>query len=337
MMNGDLRQSSGSTINNSDNTVMSAGTGTAESANAMDACAQPGPETIQVEQVLGADTQQKVVDFDMTVPDPKPDIEQIIDVYVKGVGINSVNVITDKVVVRGELAVKVMYVADLPSQPVHAFEQSQIRFTRDIPIEGATRNMNANADVSVEYIDFDFDPNIDNRKVHITIVLKFWARVMTTTQMDVYALTPVDEMGQPEYPTAMTSSGENMSATVAGGYLSANQMGQVEAPPTPSAPPMPPAPMPAPPNVQVSTMGVSPTAGPVAGPPPGTVAVTGTSVNIRTGPGTNFPVVTQVNTGDVLTIKDQAFGWYKVVLPDGNTTGWVASWLVSAGTAPSKG
>ena len=59
----------------------------------------------------------------------------------------------------------------------------------------------------------------------------------------------------------------------------------------------------------------------------GSATITGNSVNIRTGPGTNFPIVTKINQGTTVNIKEQAFGWYKVVLVDGST-GWVASWLV---------
>jgi uncharacterized protein YgiM (DUF1202 family) len=65
----------------------------------------------------------------------------------------------------------------------------------------------------------------------------------------------------------------------------------------------------------------------------GGATVTGTNVNVRTGPGTNFPVVTKVTKGDVVTLKDQAFGWYKVVLSDGATTGWIAGWLMNVGAA----
>lgn len=82
-----------------------------DDSNMMCGCPEPGPETISVEQVLGAEMKQKVVEFDMIVPDPKPDIEQIIDVYVKDVDIDSVDVIRNKVIIRGDLEVKVMYVA----------------------------------------------------------------------------------------------------------------------------------------------------------------------------------------------------------------------------------
>lgn len=298
-MDDDLRQSSGSTSSNSAG-MATTGTGTTQSAEVVCGYPEPGPETIQVEQVVGAEMAQRVVEFDMEVPAPKPDIEQVVDVYIKDVEINNVNVIPDKVIVRGDLTVKVMYVADLPNQPVHAFEKSQIRFTRDIQIEGAQRGMDATAEVNIEYVDFDFDET-NNRVVHVTIVLKFWARVISTTEMDVYALGPVTEVGEVEVTSA------NEAANAEYGGESVNITG---------------------PGVAPST-GMQPSAG-------GTGTVQGNSVNVRTGPGTNFPVVTKVNTGDTVDIKDQAFGWYKVVLPDGATTGWIASWLVdTGGTVPA--
>jgi len=313
----DLRQSSGSTSQSSNASIT--GTGTADSAEVLCGCPQPGPETIEVEQVLGAEMAQKVVEFDMLVPTQKPDIEQVVDVYVKNVEINSVDVIPNKVIIRGDLEVKVMYVADLPDQPVHAFEKRHIRFTRDIEIEGAEPDMEASADVTVEYVDYDFHRHHDKRKVHITVVLKFWARVITTTAMDVYALGPVTEVGQLEYTSANATEhaglfgGDSVSASQTGG-------GDIAAF--------------GPENMFITGPGISPMAGTMMG-ISGTAVITGSSVNIRTGPGTNFPAITKMNKGTSVTIKEQAFGWYRVVLADG-TTGWVASWLVSInGSVPT--
>lgn len=312
-MSSDTRQDSDSNNERANNMEMICG------------CPEPGPETISVEQVLGAEMSQKVVEFDMFVPDPKPDIEQVIDVYVKDVDIDSVDVIFNKVIIRGDLEVKVMYVADLPNQPVHAFEKRHVRFTRDIEIEGAEPGMDASADVVVEYVDYDFHRHHDRRKVHITIVLKFWARVLTTTEMDVYALSPIADAGPIEYTSANSQSGVYSSGALGGGdeYVSASQTGGGEYEGTGYD------------NVLVTGPGLTQTAGTIMG-VSGTATITGNSVNIRTGPGTNFPVVTKVNKGETVTIKEQAFGWYKVVL-SGGTTGWVASWLVNtgSGTVPS--
>lgn len=298
------RQSSGSTSATSDTVMTTSGVGTAGSAEVVCGCPEPGPAIIQVEQVLGANMDQRVVEFDMEVPDPRPDIEQVIDVFVKDLCITSVDVIPNKVIVRGKLEVKVLYVADQSDLPVQAFEQRHVRWTRDVEVDGAVPNMKATADVVVEYINYDFHRHHHPRRVHITIVLKVWVRVVTTTEMDVYALTPVDQVGVTEVTTA-SATGQLTAGTVT----------------TPG-------------NVYVSGPGVTPTAGVSMG-VSGTATVTGTKVNVRTGPGTNFPVVTQVNNGDVVTLKDQAFGWNRVVLSDGSTTGWIAGWLLSTGTGTS--
>lgn len=315
-----LRQSSGSTSSSGATTATMSGTGTTESAELICGCPEPGPEKIEVEQVLAAEMAQRVVEFDMTVPDPKPDIDQVIDVYVKDVDIKTVDVLPDKVVVRGDLGVKVMYVADLPNQPVHAFERRHVRWTRDIEVPGAEPDMKATADVNVEYVDYDFDCD-DRRKVHITIVLKVWARVVTTTEMDVYTLGAVDQVGQIETTTAnsiVSASEGHAEDKVSASQFNEKYLGYGEQ------------------NVIV-TGPMEPTAGTPMGISGGTATVTANNVNVRTGPGTNFPSITKVNSGTTVTLREQAFGWYKVVLQDG-TTGWIAGWLLNTGggTVPAK-
>lgn len=110
---------------------------------------------IIVRQVIGEQEQQKVLDIHVVVPDPKPAIEQIVDVFVKNVGVNSVDVITNKVIVRGELEIKAIYVACVPNQAVHAVEVKNYKWTQDVPINGATRGMDAEGSVAVEFVDYD--------------------------------------------------------------------------------------------------------------------------------------------------------------------------------------
>lgn len=303
------RQTAGSTSATTGNVVTVAGTGVVGDEKVLCGCPQTGNANIQVEQVLGAEMEQRVVEFAMYVPAPKPDIEQVIDVYVKDLELNTVDVIPDKVIIRGELGVKVMYVADLTDQPVHAFERRHVRFTRDIQIPGTLPGMTAKADVQVEYVDYDFD-ECEPRKVDITIVLKFWARVVSTADMDVYTLGVVDQVGQSEVMTASTAAQDSAAAsTFSNETTSASHFDAFGAH-----------------NVLVTgmvpTVGMQPTVS-------GLATVTGDVVNLRTGPGTNFPVAAKLKKGDVVTIREQAFGWYRVVLADQATIGWVASWLVS--------
>lgn len=48
------------------------------------------------------------------------------------------------------------------------------------------------------------------------------------------------------------------------------------------------------------------------------------SVNVRSGPGVDYPVVTQARTEDTLTVRGTSGDWYYVSLPDGSD-GWVLS------------
>ena len=311
MAEEDTRNSSSSTNASTTATATTSGTATIENAEVVCGCPEPGPETIAVEQVLAANMAQRVVEFTMTVPDPKPDIDQVLDVYVKDVDIDDVTVIENKIIVRGALKVKVMYVAHLPDQPVHAFERRHVRFTRDIEVPGALPGMNCNADVAVEFVDYDFDCDC-RRKVDITIVLKAWVRVMATTEMDVYAMSPVTEVDDVEHHTASVLYTQPQELT------KASEFGTVEHVPVEE-------------NVVV-TNPLQPEAGVAMG-VTGTAAVNGNHVNVRTGPGTNYPVVTQVNRGDTVMLRDQAFGWYNVTLQDG-TDGWIAGWLLNTTVAP---
>ncbi len=119
--------------------------------------AETGPQTIIVRQIVGEKEKQKALDIHVEVPERKPSIEQIIDVFVKEVEVNSVDVITDKVIVRGEFEIKAIYVAALPDQPVHAVEIRHYKWTLDIDIPGARRGMDAEASVVVEFVDYDVD------------------------------------------------------------------------------------------------------------------------------------------------------------------------------------
>lgn len=119
--------------------------------------AETGPQTIIVRQVVAEREKQKVLDIHVVVPDRKPAIEQIIDVFVKDVEINCVDVITDKVIVRGEFEIKAVYVADLPNQPVHAVEIKHYKWTQDIDMPGVRRGMDADASVVIEFVDYDVD------------------------------------------------------------------------------------------------------------------------------------------------------------------------------------
>lgn len=116
---------------------------------------QPSKQSIIVRQVLGEREEQKVFDMHVIVPERKPSAEQIVDVFVKNLKVMSVDVIMDRVIVRGEFELKAIYVANLPGNPVHALEIKQCKWTQDIGIAGARYGMDAEAGVCLEFVDYD--------------------------------------------------------------------------------------------------------------------------------------------------------------------------------------
>jgi hypothetical protein len=94
-------------------------------------------------------------------------------------------------------------------------------------------------------------------------------------------------------------------------------------------PPMTPTPISTetPSPVPPATATILPTA--TASPKPQISAAT--TVNIRSGPGTNYPVVGKLPPGQLLPIigKNEAGTWWQVPLPDAST-GWIAASVVNA-------
>jgi N-acetylmuramoyl-L-alanine amidase len=56
-------------------------------------------------------------------------------------------------------------------------------------------------------------------------------------------------------------------------------------------------------------------------------------VNVRSSPGTDFPLIAQVKYGQKLPIVGEQDDWYQVSLPDGRT-GWIARWLTAVVYSP---
>jgi hypothetical protein len=113
--------------------------------------------TMVVNQVIGEGEAQEALTIHLCIPQPKPSAQQIIDVFVKKLRITHVHVTTDCVIVRGDFELKAIYVACKPTQPVHAVEARCVRFTAHVPICGVRCGMEADASVTVEYVDYDSD------------------------------------------------------------------------------------------------------------------------------------------------------------------------------------
>ena len=68
-----------------------------------------------------------------------------------------------------------------------------------------------------------------------------------------------------------------------------------------------------------------------------TVTATGARLNVRSGPGTDYPVLAKVTTGQILTVqaRNEAADWLQIALTD-DQWGWVAAPYVQLSTAASQ-
>ena len=282
---------------------------------------QGGMEKIEVEQVLAAEMRQKVVEGDMIVPSQKPDIHQVVDVYVKDVKISSIDVICNKVIVRGELEVKVSVCGgSVQTNRCMLLRKSILNLLVILMLEVQCRECRPLQTVMWNILIMILT-RCEPRKVHVTLVLKFWTRVSTTvTQMDVKVLSSLDEDCTTTSTSAsMSASNMASAADLAQSSSTANQSAGSEC--CQMQPPLPPFVQ----NVEP----IQPEAGTSQSVSGMEGTVTANRVNLRTGPGTNYPSIKKLNKGDELKVKEQAFGWYKVVMDGGETTGWIASWFVN--------
>lgn len=142
-------------------------------------------ERVSLTFVLGARSKQINVQDRLRVPEPKPDIADVIDTRVKS-EIKKTEVIRDKVIVNGELEVKIVYEADKPSQPVHAFER-MINFSGFVDVEGAEPGDEVFVHVKIEDVHVKKE---SKREVEVTIILEIKVRVLGVE--DVWVVTDVD-------------------------------------------------------------------------------------------------------------------------------------------------
>jgi len=116
---------------------------------------------------------QAIIQDTVTVPNGKPDAARGVEAQAK-FSVENVKVVRDKVIVDGEVTAKVLYVAALPSQPVHFF-QATIPFLEFIHLHGASPGMEALVYFNVEHISVDV---VSPRRVKITILFEMLVKLV---------------------------------------------------------------------------------------------------------------------------------------------------------------
>jgi|LSQX01.1.fsa_nt_gb hypothetical protein len=137
-------------------------------------------DLIRVDQVIGEEMTQAVVEGDVVVPDSKPDVDRILSIN-GWVVITDKEIVEDKVIVEGVVNVKSLYISQEGEQPLHHMEGS-FGFAQQIDLPGANNRMEAEIKAAIEHIDSSM---VNSRKLNIKCVLGLTGKVVERSQIDV--------------------------------------------------------------------------------------------------------------------------------------------------------
>jgi hypothetical protein len=135
---------------------------------------------LRTDRVVGEATRQVVLREPAEAPPGKPEVAKVVDVVAADVRVTHVEVIRDKVLWRGFADLKVVYVAELPDQPVHVFER-RLSFSGAAEVPGAQPDMRALVKPALEFV----GGRVVDRKVALEVVLEFTVKVVEMVQQDV--------------------------------------------------------------------------------------------------------------------------------------------------------
>lgn len=129
-------------------------------------------EAFRVNNLLGEDTIQTVIENDIIVPDTKPDIARVLlldgDVFVTGCDSG-----TDRVVVSGCIGCKILYISDDETKSVKGII-SNIPFSYTMDIQGVRNGMKCRAKGIIEHMDYTL---LNGRKINVKTILPISCKV----------------------------------------------------------------------------------------------------------------------------------------------------------------
>lgn len=123
-------------------------------------------EAVKLNQPIGEESTQTVVENDIIVPDVKPDIAHIVlldgDAYV-----NSVEAASDKLLINGTIRYVILYISDDPGQSLKSINTAAgFQYTMEIP--DTRQGMQCRVKCNIEHLEHEI---INSRKVNVKAVL----------------------------------------------------------------------------------------------------------------------------------------------------------------------
>ncbi len=137
-------------------------------------------EAFKVNNLLGEDTIQTVIDNDIIVPDTKPDIARVLlldgDVFITGCDTG-----TDRVVISGCIVCKILYISDDETKSIKGIV-SNIPFSETSDIQNARSGMKCRAKAIIEHMDYNL---INGRKINVKAILAKSVKVYDEIEREI--------------------------------------------------------------------------------------------------------------------------------------------------------
>ncbi len=136
---------------------------------------------LQIEDLVAQECKQVIVKDAKEPPSQKPDIDKVKEVIASDVIIKDVDVIKDKVLIKGEIEFEILYTAMNKDQSMHMIHR-KVPFKTFIDVPGARANDHADIDVEVEWANAKLNEHCE---LVIEAVLNVCARVTELMEQPV--------------------------------------------------------------------------------------------------------------------------------------------------------
>lgn len=158
---------------------------------------------IKIDQSVGEELSQHLIEGELIVPEGKPEIAKILDVGAVVYGTGK-EVVQDKVMVEGILRYSLLYIPVGDEQSVTQVE-GETGFVQYVDLEGVKPRMTASISYELEHLDYDI---VDSRRLNMKSVLNIECKVQQSLQLEVLRdFTDRDQIQALKEPMRLISTG----------------------------------------------------------------------------------------------------------------------------------
>lgn len=137
-------------------------------------------DLLKIEQTVGKEQIQALVEGEILCPDTKPQIDKILNLDGKA-EITEIKIIKDKLLVSGEIKFDLLYRSIEEEQPINNIK-AKTNFNEEIDISGADDMMIPEVDVEIEHLEYNKN---DEHKVDVKAVLTLDSKVKSQNTIEV--------------------------------------------------------------------------------------------------------------------------------------------------------